>query len=67
MALEISTATTRPYIAIMPDMTTGIIDFMISSGLMTAIAAMPVPDFAVPYAAPNATMRHIYQTIQQCM
>jgi len=42
----------------MPDMTTGIIDFIISSGLMTAIAAIPVPDFAVPYAAPNATQHH---------
>ena len=30
------------------------IDFMISSGLITDIAAIPVPDFAVPYAAPRA-------------
>ena len=37
-------------------MTTGMMDFMIASGLMTAIAAMPVPDFAVPYAAPIAEM-----------
>ena len=37
-----------------PAMTTGIIDFIISSGLMTDMAAMPVPDFAVPYAAPRA-------------
>lgn len=35
-------------------MTTGIIDFMISSGLITDMAAIPVPDFAVPYAAPSA-------------
>ena len=28
--------------------------FMISSGLITDIAAIPVPDFAVPYAAPSA-------------
>lgn len=30
------------------------IDFMMSSGLMTDIAAIPVPLFAVPYAAPKA-------------
>jgi len=47
--------------AIIPDMTTGIIDFIISSGLITAIAAIPVPDFAVPYAAPNAIC-HTYTT-----
>jgi hypothetical protein len=35
-------------------MTTGMIDFMINSGLITDIAAIPTPDFAVPYAAPNA-------------
>lgn len=29
-------------------------DFMISSGLMTDMAAIPVPLFAVPYAAPKA-------------
>ena len=29
-------------------------DFMISSGRMTDMAAMPVPDLAVPYAAPSA-------------
>ena len=46
--------------AIIPDITTGIMDFMISSGLMTAIAAMPVPDFAVPYAAPNAACTHSF-------
>ena len=28
--------------------------FMIASGLITAIAAIPVPDLAVPYAAPIA-------------
>ena len=28
-------------------------DFMISSGLMTDMAAIPVPDLAVPYAAPR--------------
>lgn len=37
-----------------PAITTGIIDFMISSGLITDMAAIPVPDFAVPYAAPKA-------------
>lgn len=40
--------------AIIPAITTGIIDFIINSGLMTLIAAIPVPDFAVPYAAPSA-------------
>jgi len=51
--------------AIIPDMTTGIIDFIMSSGLITAIAAMPVPDFAVPYAAPNATYTYSTQYIQR--
>lgn len=50
----IRTATTRPYIAIIPAMTTGMIDFIISSGLITDMAAIPVPDLAVPYAAPRA-------------
>ena len=35
-------------------MTTGMIDFMINSGLITDMAAIPVPDLAVPYAAPRA-------------
>ena len=33
---------------------TGIMLFMMASGLITAIAAIPVPDLAVPYAAPIA-------------
>ena len=33
-------------------MTTGTMDFMTSSGLITPMAAMPTPDLAVPYAAP---------------
>ncbi|RNA42014.1 hypothetical protein BpHYR1_043100 [Brachionus plicatilis] len=37
-----------------PAMTTGITDFMMNSGFMTAIADMPQPDLAVPYAAPSA-------------
>lgn len=53
-APAIRTATTRPYIAIIPAMTTGMMDFIISSGLITDMAAIPVPDFAVPYAAPRA-------------
>lgn len=53
-APAIKTATTRPQMAIIPAMTTGMIDFIISSGLITDIAAIPVPDFAVPYAAPRA-------------
>lgn len=28
--------------------------FMIRSGLNVPTPAMPIPDFAVPYAAPNA-------------
>lgn len=40
--------------AMIPAMTTGIIDFIINSGLITDMAAMPVPDLAVPYAAPRA-------------
>ena len=38
-----------------PAMTTGMMDFMMSSGRITDIAAIPVPDLAVPYAAPRAT------------
>ena len=34
-------------------MTTGTMDFITSSGLMTPIDAIPTPDFAVPYAAPK--------------
>lgn len=40
--------------AIIPAMTTGMMDFIMSSGLITDMAAIPVPDFAVPYAAPRA-------------
>lgn len=43
--------------AIIPAITTGIIDFIISSGRITDMAAIPVPDFAVPYAAPSAVTR----------
>eukprot|EP00490_Sorites_sp_Unknown_P016068 CAMPEP_0114650730 /NCGR_PEP_ID=MMETSP0191-20121206/7861_1 /TAXON_ID=126664 /ORGANISM="Sorites sp." /LENGTH=60 /DNA_ID=CAMNT_0001864687 /DNA_START=427 /DNA_END=609 /DNA_ORIENTATION=+ len=34
-------------------MTTGMIDFMIISGRITPMEAMPTPDLAVPYAAPK--------------
>ena len=37
-----------------PAITTGTTDFMIISGFMIAIAEIPVPDLAVPYAAPKA-------------
>lgn len=37
-----------------PAITTGMIDFMINSGRITDMAAIPVPDLAVPYAAPKA-------------
>lgn len=40
--------------AMIPAITTGIIDFIINSGRITDMAAMPTPDFAVPYAAPKA-------------
>ena len=39
-----------------PAMTTGTVDFKISSGRMTPIAEMPTPDLAVPYAAPKPTL-----------
>ena len=41
-----------------PAMTTGMTDFIISSGLITDIAAIPVPDLAVPQAAPRAERDH---------
>ena len=40
-------------------MTTGMIDFIIKSGFMTAMAEIPTPDFAVPYAAPNAERKQL--------
>jgi hypothetical protein len=42
------TDTTRPYIARMPAMTTGMHIFTIMSGLRMAVADMPMLDFAVP-------------------
>lgn len=53
--------------AMIPAITTGIMDFIISSGLITDMAAIPVPDFAVPYAAPRAIMekRKINQKLKQ--
>ena len=51
-----STETTSPQIAMIPAITTGMTDFMIRSGLMTLMAAIPVPLFAVPQAAPRATI-----------
>jgi hypothetical protein len=40
------------------------IDFIISSGRITDMAAIPVPDLAVPYAAPRAaTGSYMYTTI----
>jgi hypothetical protein len=49
-----TTETTNPYTAIIPAMTTGIMERMIKSGRNVPIIAMPTPDFVVPYAAPNA-------------
>jgi hypothetical protein len=43
-----------------PAMTTGMMDFMISSGRITDMAAIPVPDLAVPYAAPRAATHSKY-------
>lgn len=40
-----------------PAMTTGIMDFIINSGRITDMAAIPVPDLAVPYAAPRAKIK----------
>ena len=37
-----------------PAITTGMTDFMIRSGRITLIAAIPTPLLAVPYAAPRA-------------
>lgn len=34
----------------------GTIDFMIMSGFRTPIEAMPMPDLAVPYAAPKSKL-----------
>jgi len=50
---EMRTDTTSPYTAMMPDMTTGIRDFIISSGLNVPRPAMPIPALAVPKAAPT--------------
>jgi hypothetical protein len=47
-----STLTTRPYTAKIPLMTTGISDFIISSGANVPIPAIPIPLLAVPIAAP---------------
>jgi hypothetical protein len=39
----------------MPAMTTGIIDFIMISGLSTPVAHIPTPDLAVPIAEPRST------------
>lgn len=43
--------------AMIPAMTTGMTDFMMRSGLMTLMAAIPTPLLAVPYAAPRPVWR----------
>jgi len=43
---------TSAYTAMIPDMTTGMRDFIIRSGLYVPMPAIPMPDFAVPNAAP---------------
>ena len=70
MLPAMSTATTRPQIAMIPAMTTGITDFMMNSGFMTAMAEIPQPDLAVPQAAPSAicfffVMSHVNIKYQQ--
>ena len=35
----------------------GTIDFMIMSGLSTPMEAIPMPDLAVPYAAPKSKIK----------
>ena len=35
----------------------GTMDFMIMSGFNTPIEAMPIPDLAVPYAAPKSKLK----------
>lgn len=42
----------RGLTAMIPAMTTGMMHFIIKSGLRTPMAAMPTPDFDVPYEAP---------------
>ena len=43
-----------------PDMTTGISDFMIRSDLKVPTPAIPIPDFAVPNAAPTPEIEGQY-------
>ena len=52
--------------AIIPAITTGMIDFIISSGLITLMAAIPVPLFAVPYAAPRAKFENEQSLRRRC-
>ena len=41
-------------------MTTGMRDFMTTAGFQIAILEIPVPAFAVPYAAPKSTYTRDY-------
>ena len=50
------TETISPYIPRIPAITIGTIDFMIKSGFNTPIDAIPIPDLAVPYAAPKSRL-----------
>lgn len=50
-----------------PAMTTGMMHFMMSSGRITDMAAMPTPDLAVPYAAPRAEEEYMYYTMYRVM
>ena len=51
--------------AMIPAMTTGTIDFMISSGRMTAMADTPTPDLAVPYEAPRPAAWRAHPTTER--
>lgn len=52
MSCAMRTAMTRPYTAMIPDITTGTSDFMMRSDLKVPTPEIPMPDLAVPYAAP---------------
>jgi len=54
------TATIMPYIPKIPAITTGIKDFMTTEGLQIEILLIPVPAFAVPYAAPRSISSNMY-------
>ena len=48
------TDTIKPYIPRIPAITTGTIDFTIISGFNIPSEQIPIPDWAVPIAAPRS-------------